>query len=131
MDQDSALALVLVNIAIIDSHYGKLCVCIKCMVTPARRRLHICCRPTDHSKPPYCGVKIKRQFEGWQEDPECTSPHLKRGAIPMSAEDGVLGRTRVADVNMKRSKVGRCDLAAGGSETPRKTMLGKQPLKKG
>lgn len=25
-----ALALVLVNIAIIDSHYGKQCVCIKC-----------------------------------------------------------------------------------------------------
>ena len=28
--QESALALVLVNIAIIDSHYGKQCVPIKC-----------------------------------------------------------------------------------------------------
>lgn len=28
--QESALALVLVNIAVTDSHYGKLCVRIKC-----------------------------------------------------------------------------------------------------
>jgi len=53
------------------------------------------------------GVKIKREFEGGQEDPDCTSRHLKRGAIPVPPEDGVLGRTGVADGRVKRSRVGR------------------------
>lgn len=81
--------------------------------------------------PLVCSVKIKRQFEGWQEDPDCTSTHLKSGAIPMPAEDGVLGRTRVVDGRMKKSRVGKCGLAGGGSKTPKKTTLGKQPLEKG
>ena len=81
------------------------------IVTPAGRKLQICCRTDRSFKTPLvhwvCGVKIKRQFEGGQEDPNCTSTYLKRGAIPMPAEDRVLGRTRVADRCMKRSRVGR------------------------
>lgn len=89
---------------------NSVCV-LNVMVTPAGRRLQICCRTDRSFKTPLvhrvCGVKIKRQFEGEQEDPNCTSTHLKRGAIPLPAEDGVLGRTRVADGCMKSSRVGR------------------------
>lgn len=69
------------------------------------------------------GVKIrKRQSEGGQEDPGCTSTYLQRGAILMPAEDGVSGRTRVADGCMKRSRVeswpkGQCCCTAGKTWT--------------
>lgn len=141
--QESALAPVLVNIAIIDSHYGKHCVRIKCdgdtsweEAENLRRDRQIVQNPLGAP-----GLKIKRQFEGGQEDPDCTSTHLNGGAMPMPAERGALGRTRAADGHIKSSRVGgwpedptslgRCGVAGSGSKTPRKTTLEKQPLGKG
>lgn len=107
--QESALALVLVNIAIIDSHCGKHCVRIKCDGDTSREEAENLLRDRQIIQNPLGapGLKIKRQFERGQEDPDCTSTPLKRGAMPVPAEPGVLGRTRAANGHVKRSRVGR------------------------
>lgn len=131
--QESALALALVNIAIIGSRCGKQSVRIKCDGDTSQEEA---AGSTNRSKLPMLhgirGVKIRIiQSEEGQGDPGCTNRHLQRGEIPTPAENGVSGRTREADgwKGGPRASVaallGRRGLAGGGSKTPRKTVLEK------